>query len=65
MPEDWKRGDNSKFKMHGRKKTSTVASDAEVAAIQRKAEALSETVQKFFELKKKGDKTFLSHSFQS
>ena len=51
--------------MHGRKKTSTVASDAEVAAIQRKAESLSETVQKFFELKKKGDKTDTTLEFTS
>ena len=51
--------------MHGRKKTSTVASDAEVAAIQRKAESLLETVQKFFELKKKGDKTDTTLEFTS
>lgn len=43
--------------MHGRKKTSVVASDAELAAIQRKADSLSATVQTFFYLKKNGDKS--------
>jgi geranylgeranyl transferase type-2 subunit alpha len=53
----------SELEMHGRKKTLTVASDAELAAIQRKADSLSATVQTFFDLKKKGDKTDVALEF--
>jgi geranylgeranyl transferase type-2 subunit alpha len=54
---------HSELEMHGRKKTLTVASDAELAAIQRKADSLSATVQTFFDFKKKGDKTDVALEF--